>query len=256
MDDGVRVRVSAAVECACVLASVGRPGGAPLVPGAARTRAGLAPGADVVSLPKAVRVAAQRTATGAELNAWSAWIAATPASADAVALLTTLADQVERDGVTPGAARPPSAGDPRQNEELLRGHLRALHARVEKRAREGSAWRGEKDFAQRAVTLMARACEAALADERAPAWAPPDDPARESFYVRASIFGHALVLDDVPLASALRDRAARLVLARAMGGVLAGSAEPVDPAMREPIAVVEAMLRGHGLAAYVHDLER
>jgi lysine-N-methylase len=241
VDDGERVRVSAAVECACVLASVGREGGASLVPATATTRAALAPEVDVVCLPPTVRVTAERTETSAWLHGWSRDVASAPAARDAVARLLALADDVEGAG-------------PRPHPEILRAHLRALHRRVEQKAREGAAWRSEKDFAQQAIAWMARAC-AMLTDDFSSALSPPDDTSREAFYVRASIFGHALAVDDVPLAAALRDRAARLVLARALGRALTASPAPLDPGLREPIAVVEAMLRGHGLAAYVHDVE-
>ena len=257
VDDGVRVRVSAVVECACVLASVGHRDGAPLVPGAARTRGELAPEIDVVVLPPHVRVTATRTVTREALHAWSAEQALAPAPRDVVPALMTLADHVERDGLTPC---PPHAPDPRgapspSQQARLREHLRALHARLGARAREGAGWRSEKDFARRAIAWMAEGCEATLAEGWEGALAAPDDATREAFYVRASIFGHALVIDDVPLAAALRDRAARVVLARALGRAFAPGPEPTDPAFREPIAVVEAMLRGHGLGAYVHDLD-
>jgi lysine-N-methylase len=253
VDDGVRVRVSAAVECACVLASVGRDGGAPLVSRSARARAALAPEIDVVRVPPIVRLAADRTATSAELHAWSRLAAAAPAPHDAVDALLMLADHIEREGLTAVTMPPADTARARHHDEVLRASLRALHVRIERKARDGAAWRGEADFAQQAITWMARAC-ATLTDDLAPARIPPPDASREAFYVRAALFGHALALDDVPFASALRDRATRLVLARALGHALAASEERTDAALREPIAVVEAMLRGHGLAAYVHDV--
>ena len=49
------------------------------------------------------------------------------------------------------------------------------------------------------------------------------------------------------MAVALRDRAVRALLARALAEVL-----PVEePARAHPIALVEAMMRAHGLGAYV-----
>ena len=256
VDDGVRVRVSAAVECACVLASVGRPAGTPLVAPSLVTRAALAPEVDVVRVPPVVRVGVDRTTTSAELHAWSREIAIAPASPDAVVLLLALADHVEREGLVPLAAPPEDAARTRRHDDTLRAYLRALHARAERKAREGAAWRSEKDFARQALTWLARASSSLTESGYfAGARVPPADPSREAFYVRASVWGHALVLEEVPLATALRDRATRLVLARALARALAATPETTDPALREPIAVVEAMLRGHGLAAYVHDVD-
>ena len=55
-----------------------------------------------------------------------------------------------------------------------------------------------------------------------------------------------------PLATALRDRGVRLLVARAMP--LAVGTDEVDPAYVHPLALVEAMLRGHGLDGYVEDV--
>jgi lysine-N-methylase len=255
VDDGTSVRVSAAVECACVLASVGRVGGAPLIASSAKTRAALAPEVDVARLPDAVRLTATRTARRDELHAWSAEVARAPVPADAVAALLTLADDVENGGLATFTTAARSAETTRRHEVILRAHLRALHARVEKRARDGATWRSERDFARQAIGWMARAGAGMFGGALAGALAAPGDASREAFYVRASIFGHALVVDDVPLAEALRDRATRLVLARALSVLFAAAGEPIDAGLREPIAVVEAMLRGHGLGAYVHDVD-
>ena len=66
--------------------------------------------------------------------------------------------------------------------------------------------------------------------------------------MRALAFGHAFA-QRPPIEDALRDHAVRLVVARAVGRRLVVGG--FDAALREPIAVVEAMTRAHGLAAYV-----
>jgi lysine-N-methylase len=103
-----------------------------------------------------------------------------------------------------------------------------------------------------------------------------DSLASEAFYVRAVIHGHHLVEDALaddegeeaapsasshpPLAVALRDRAARLLIARAMPEAVRrlDAEEPdleADPAAAYPLALVEAMLRGHGLESYRGEVE-
>jgi lysine-N-methylase len=48
----------------------------------------------------------------------------------------------------------------------------------------------------------------------------------------------------------------RVLVARALGPVLSAVPEAErDPAAAHPLALVEAMLRGHGLDAYAEDLE-
>jgi len=57
-------------------------------------------------------------------------------------------------------------------------------------------------------------------------------------------------VNGLPLASALRDRAVRIVLARA----LPGSIPAREPWRAHPLALVEAVMRGHGLGAYASDV--
>ena len=70
----------------------------------------------------------------------------------------------------------------------------------------------------------------------------------------AALHGYKL-FGYVPLTLALRDRAVRLIVARALPDVFA-RVGATDPACAHPLALVEAILRGHGLDAYVHDLDR
>jgi lysine-N-methylase len=67
----------------------------------------------------------------------------------------------------------------------------------------------------------------------------------ELFFLRVLLHGHQLA-GELPLARALRDRAVRLILARALPDALPEG----DPARAHPLALVEAMMRGHGLAVY------
>jgi lysine-N-methylase len=78
------------------------------------------------------------------------------------------------------------------------------------------------------------------------------DPDADAFYLRAVLHGHQLVAE-APLAMALRDRAIRILLGRSLGAVLARLA-PEDAARDHPLTLVEAMMRGHGLGAYVREV--
>ncbi|WP_437640111.1 YkgJ family cysteine cluster protein [Sorangium sp. So ce854] len=252
VDDGESVRISVAVECACVLASVGRPGGAPLVDPRLRARGDLDERIDVATLPDRVAVAPGRAAARAELVAWSRRLAAAAPPPDVAAGLFALAAAVEAKGLTGGAIARFERPDP-LDPAALAPWLAALHRRAARRAREDAAWRSERDLARRATQWIA-AATFALADPDlldALLLSPVCAPDRERFYLRAALHGHRL-LGALPLSLALRDRAARLVVARALPLVFA-EAGADDPACAEPIALVEAMLRGHGLDAYAFD---
>jgi lysine-N-methylase len=160
--------------------------------------------------------------------------------------------------------------------------LEALRRRAARRAQEDSAWRSERDLARRATRWLERSaallldpgvCEAALrGDLVAPSGADRDGSApasreeqraSEALYVRALLHGHQLVDplgEGPPLGLALRDRAVRLLLGRAMPEAIAllaaeDQSSIPDSAERHPLALVEAMLRGHGLSSYRRDIE-
>jgi len=75
----------------------------------------------------------------------------------------------------------------------------------------------------------------------------------ESFYFRATLYGRHLAAYEAPLEPALRDRAVRLLLARQLGSLIDTNWRQ-DPAANYPLTVVEAMMRGHGLWAYVNEV--
>jgi lysine-N-methylase len=253
IDDGESVRVSVSVECACVLASVGRPGGAPLLPPGAATRGDLDGAIVVDRLAEQVAVAPGSRASRAAFVAWSRRVAALPPSGDTAALLLRLAGAIDAGGLDEDAASRAAARPDRPAARALLPWIEALAARAERRSREDDAWRSERDLGRRATRWIARAAadllqpgalEVVLA-------APVAAPASEAFYLRAVLHGHRLA-GDLPLSLALRDRAARLVVARALPLAFADGER--DPACAHPLGLVEAMLRGHGLDAYAHDL--
>jgi lysine-N-methylase len=88
-----------------------------------------------------------------------------------------------------------------------------------------------------------------LAEARARLGAPTH-ARHEAFYVKTLVFGHQLVSHQLSLVATLRDRAIRVLLARA-----AVSCAPDDPSSSAPLTAVEAMMRGQGLDAYAVGLE-
>ena len=251
IDDGERVRVSVGTECPCVFASVDREGGVPLVDPVARTRADLGPLARVTALPEILAITAGTTAPRAAVVAWSRAVAAgLPAvddrAADIVALLWSLARAIGAHGLDEAAARDAIASPRAPEDAELAPLVTALAARARARVASADAWRGAQDRSRRASHWISSAA-ASLLDPAARAASLGDDRFRrdEIFFLRVQIHGHQLV-GDLPLAVALRDRAVRILLSRALVEALPEG----DPARPHPLALVEAMMRGHGLSAY------
>lgn len=228
VDDGEAVRVSVGVECACVLASAGRAGGAPLVPEGARVRADLLPGTRVAVVPEAVALTAAERAPRAAFVAWSRRVAELVEGAeDPLAFLWSLAAAVETRGLDLPEPMAPAAPD-------LQAVVPALVQRAQARVDAADGWRAGGDRSRRASHEILAAAKR-LAQPAGLAFALTDARSRqgERFYLRALLHGHALAGE--VLADALRERALRLALARALPGPYA-------------LAEVEAMMRGHGLA--------
>ena len=265
VDDGETVRVSASTECACVLASVGREDGDPLVPEGVRVRGDLDPALRVARLRDEVRIAPLSTVPRAAYVAWSRRLAAadalraggTPArpGENAAAFAWRLGEAVASLGIGDAAIARASSGAALPAEAELVPWIAALLRRARRMERRDAAWRAPDDLVLRAARWLIAACEALLAPGAAAAvMDAPLAPEGEAFYLRALVHGHRLV-GELPVATALRDRAVRLVVARALGLVfLAEAPGSLDPACAEPLALVESLLRGHGLDAYAHDL--
>jgi lysine-N-methylase len=227
VDDGEVVRVSVGVECACVLASVGREGGAPLVPEGARTRADLLPGTRVATLPESVAVTASTRVPRAAFVAWSRWFAERIDDAvDPIGFTWSSAAAIEAHGLALAEPIAEAAPD-------LAPMVPALLDRARARAVAADAWRAGADRSRQASHAILAAAQriaqpaglsAALHDGRS--------QKDERFYLRALVHGHALAGEI--LVDALRERALRMALARAMAG-------------EHTLALVEAMMRGQGL---------
>lgn len=256
VDDGSRVRASMSVECACVLASLGKEGGEALLPESARVRGDLDPAIVVDELPAEVAVTAGSREPLARYLEWSdAALAALPAGDDAAVTAWSLAEAVAAHGLDPGRARAAVEAPSPVGAALSGRYLAALAAKAARRAKAQNAWRGERDLCRRGVSVVAAAAEL-LADEdvrAAVAAGAGAAAADEAFYLRVALFGHQMV--GYPLAVALRDRATAIWVARVFP-LAAAALYPGDeePAFEHPIALVEALLRGHGLRRYTEDL--
>jgi lysine-N-methylase len=250
VDDGERVVVSASVECACILASAGRPGGSPLIPAEARVRGDLDPSVFVATLPGRLAVTGTRSADRAAVRAWTRRIATLAAPREVAWTLWSLAATLEKQGLDGDLAPFFQAPSPIVPGEVL-PWLVALAHRAARRVREDAVWRSERDLARLASSWIADAAEGLVSSKALSLPAPA--PASEAFYLRAALHGYKL-FGDLPLTVALRDRAVRLLVARALPAVFARTGA-TDPACAHPLALVEALLRGHGLDAYVHDVD-
>lgn len=254
VDDGESLRVSVGVECACILASVGREGGAPLVDPAARTRGDLGPmpASAVAVLPASIAVSLAGAAPRADFVRWSRRVAALAPSedgaesVDVVGLYWSLAEAVEASGLDEEAVARAFAAPRAPDPIALAPWIDALVARSEARVAAADAWRAARDRSRLASAWIAAAARS-LRDPHtlASALACARFRRDEVFHLRAVLHGHQLV-GELPVARALRDRAVRVLLSRALPPALPDA----EPTRAHPLALVEALMRGHGLAAY------
>lgn len=248
VDDGQAVRVSAAIECACVLSSLDKPDeGELLVPNRVRSSDELDPGIHITSLPETIALTRKRRASRDELVRWSRIVAMSPAPPDVPGTFLALAEAVEGWGLDLHAAGVAMSSPRPVDPHALRPAWMALAERTQMRLKIDGAWRSDHDLAFRAIGWIHRAVTFVLTN--------PDDEQlfqtanhrSEAFYLQAGAHGHHFVLGDAPLAQALRDRATRIILARAVARVVSSDELRDEPALRHPLALVEATLRGHGL---------
>jgi lysine-N-methylase len=247
VDDGEAVRVSVAVECACVLSSLGTGAGDGLVTDGATREAELVEGTRVVRLPEQIRLDGETMAPRAELRRWSAAIAsAVPPQIDGVAALWGLAEAVREEGLDVEATHVAVAAPP-PSSAALGFHLMALAGTTADKRATVDGWRGRTDRVRRLASWLDDAAQALLdrsVVEARLGEGPGPLAGHEAFHLRALIHGH-LLAGELSLFQALRDRAVRQLLARQ------AFLSPVDdPSARYPLTAVEAMMRGQGLEAY------
>jgi lysine-N-methylase len=264
--DGEAVRVSLGVECACVAKSIGRGDGAPLVAGGAAVRGDLPAGAIVAALPEALPITSGATAPRAEVVRWSRAVLREGPAGDAAALLWALAAKVGEGDLSDEGVRSAvetsraAAGAPSQENAQIQAlaqeiapWIEALAERAAAKRESAEKWRSEHDRVRVASRLLAEAA-ASLRDPGVLARAVEGSAARdvEALYVTAILHGHAL-LGELPLSLALRDRAARILLARAVPDAAARTGCD-DPGAAHPLPLVEAMMRAQGLKEYARKM--
>ena len=267
--DGAAVRVSLGVECACVAKSLDSRGGSPLVPEAARARSDLPEGAQIVVVPDRIEVRAGVTAPREAIVAWSREVLAAMGGAprgsaaidgaprgasvlDVVAIAWALAAKIEA-GETSAesvrAALDEARGGP-PSFDALSPWIEALRERAAAKREAADRWRSIGDRVRRASALLADAAEAmndpvVLAEAIVGTGAPR---ALEAFYFRSNVHGHGMI-GEAPLATALRDRATRVLFGRAVARLAEERGSDLAPPGTW-LTLVEAMMRAQGLKEY------
>jgi lysine-N-methylase len=186
------------------------------------------------------------------VRSFFAALATRPPPDDLAAAYWALASGIEEHGLSAPALAPFDAPPPipaaaiRPWIESASRHLRTWHATF-------AGFRSELDLVLRAIGWLADAAAALLPRAVGETLVvSPIRPEAEALSFRSDVHGYAF-FGMLPLASALRAKAVRALIARTLPSVL--SAEDLrDSACREPWTLVEAMFRGHGLDAYAREL--
>lgn len=224
VDVGDAIRVVPRTECACVFERA--PDGEPLT---TATRGGELPReAFVPSLPASVAMGPRRVTARELLRFFDEEARSIENETDLAAYVWALAGAVER-GVPLGEERAVDATS-------LGGCLEAARASAERLFRFHACWRAPRDLV-RAGAEWVRAALARL-DPAAPPG--PREPEDERLYVRASFF--ATVGASSSVERELREHALAMWIARAFP-----DEARARPEARHPLAIVQALVRGHGL---------
>jgi lysine-N-methylase len=241
VDDGEAVRVAPLVECSCVLRSTDTQRGEPLIAPNQQFRSDLAPEVHVEVLPDWIALTETRKVPRAELVTWSREVMASPPD-DLAAWLWTSADDIARLETLTRAQEKPLPMEP------FKLWLHGLYVVLDRTHEEASAWRSPEDLLLQAMDVVRETlsllCEdATLCEALCEAGAPA--PERELFYLRAIAHAHQWV-DERPLEVQLRNLAMRVILARAIARFV--RANTLNGTMfEEPLCLVEALCRGHGI---------
>ena len=245
IDDGTRVRATPVIECACIMESGVLPSeqGEPLLERVSTT--GDLDGRLVVDeLPEEIPLAEGKLASRSEVATW-ADIVARAEPKNVPAFLDALASSIESEGLAHEVSPDALARETFDASPLTRS-FDPMHERALRRATE--EFRAPTDLARQVFALIEIAVSMVIA--RPSAWSLPSTATHSSelFYIRTQLFGRQLVprAPDETLADALRERAARMLVARGML-VATRMAELADPALRHPLAMLEAATRAYGL---------
>lgn len=261
--DGEAVRVSLGVECACVAKSLeSKEIGTPLAPEEARVRGDLPAGAQVVVVPARIEVSAGKPVVRAEVVFWSRAVIGAFGEAlaadgaeermDVAAIAWALAAKVEARDLSSGGVRA-AMEEARAGaiaKESLSPWIEALSEKTAAKREAADRWRSARDRVRVASAWIAEAA-AALKDPEVLAKVLGGEGAArklEVFYWIANVHGHGWI-GEVPLSSALRDRAVRVLLGRSLARIAAArGGELGEPWVM--LTLVEAMMRAQGLKEY------
>ena len=230
-DDGVSVRVSVGLECACVARSARPSDGAPLTD--ARYASDLPAATRIQRLTRDIVIRPGDSVPREALSSWTRVLLCDP-PIDALDGFFRVAHTVEQHGLATWCASsdvPSSARD---------SSIERAHAIAESAARAQTTLGDRSDVSTHAGLAWIASAEPSARD-LVPATALDSV---ESLYLRAVLHGHQALQPD--LATALSLRAARVVLARAM------SRKSTPEALRwfaHPVVAIESLSRALGLAA-------
>ena len=241
VDDGVAIRVSPTPECACIFDSAGGHRGSGLVSPGATRREHLHEMVEPRPVPDPVPLTERHATDRAALRCWSVSVHRRllgerepdlDAPGFALAMAAAMADGALSADVAPTSL------------EALRPWVQAFRSRAEDVAETQDAWRGASDLSRH----VARWISDALRD--ADVFAAPPRPETERFYLASLAWGHRVATGGRTLAHGLRDRATRMLVARAM------ASSPSRPAaLSHPLALLEAAVRNLGITGYADELD-
>ena len=261
VDDGEAIRVSILPDCACVFESIGKPDGEPLVPRDLHFGSDIPPAVHVPTLPAGLPLDAETTVSRKSYVAWSREILVALRSrtpANPACSLWNLADVISEAGLDERASALVISKPTAPYIDRLAPWVHALRSHVDRRSSEQALCRGERDLVRVVTKWLGAGCDRFLHDPRR--WLEHDEPSvrrNEAFYCETVFHGHQLI-DDRSLVTSLRDRAVRLLLARVLPQVMV--LEEVEPgqegALAQPIALIEPLMRTHGLSDYTAEVVR
>ncbi len=257
VDDGEAVRVSVVLECACAFEHADEEAAGSLVPVEASVRGDLPRALHVPSLPREIVLGEGATADRSSLIAWTQALrmVAPPDVARAFwALGIASAESLDPERACALVGEPPMPAP----DELLRW-ARALARYARRFAEREASWRSPVDLVRASSMWVAEAAERLATPEGIEHVSTSAHAKDEELYFRAVVHGHHLV-GELPLGLALRERGLRVWLARSLAPILERAHARGEPPLpgestsRHPLAVVEALMRGHGLASYARAL--
>lgn len=248
VDDGESIVVALRPECPCVLDPRPHAQAEPLVDDD-WIREGLPGAVRVDTLPDSIELAPGRWAPRAQVRAWHRAGRAAPPPGDVARALWSLATRVDTDGMQAAVADEA----PAVFVDSVAPWIEALHGQATRVAKRHAKWRSAKDLIRVASSGLATVT-AVLCDRDALAEAlrtpPPAELAVQEQRYWSMGWSSYRWVGGAALATALRDEAVRVWVARCLPMVLARK----NPDLRAPLALVEALLRAHGVGAYTDDI--